>query len=169
MPISKAKRAAVAYHEAGHAVVAWRRDVKFKHVTIVPDDSLGMLFHGQSPKWFRPDIDSSPRINLRAESHIVVSFAGQLAEAKFLGKHPRFGMHSDNRQAVDMAFRLCGSEKTVNAYLRYLWSACEDSVSVYWRDIQAVAAALLEKKTLSYLDVARDGYGWGRGVARGVR
>jgi hypothetical protein len=51
-----------------------------------------------------------------------------------------------------MALLLFGSEKTTNAFLRYLWCATEDLVSSHWKSIQAVANALLKQKTLKYED-----------------
>jgi hypothetical protein len=130
---------ATAHHEAGHAVVAWRTGLKFKHVTIVPSeegDSLGHVLHASAPGWFRPDVELSGRVRLRIERHIVVGFAGQLAEAKFRGKHPSWGMESDDQNAIAMAFHLPGSKETVNAYLSYCWHASRDLVSASWRDIQ---------------------------------
>jgi hypothetical protein len=142
-----------AYHEAGHAVAAWNYGVRFKHVTIIAEeDSFGHLMHSP-PKWFHPDYDSSDRMAMRAQRYIIISFAGQLAQAKFRGKHPRWGMGSDNRNAVNMAFYMCGSEKTVDAYLRSCWSASNDLVNVRWREIKVVAKALLARNILKYEDV----------------
>jgi hypothetical protein len=63
-------------------------------------------------------------------------------------------MHSDNQKAVEMAFHLCGcSTKTVEAYLRCCWCQTQDLVNRRWREIEAVAAALLERETLTYDDV----------------
>jgi hypothetical protein len=123
---------ATAYHEAGHAVAAWQFCLKFKHVTIRSNaDSLGHMLHSV-PNWFRPDIESSDRVFLRAQRHIITSFAGQHAEAKFRGRPPRFGMESDNQNAVDMALRLCGSQETTQAYLRYCGLVGRDLVNVRW-------------------------------------
>jgi hypothetical protein len=146
---------ATAHHEAGHAVAAWHYGMRFKYVTIEADrenQSLGHLMH-QMPKWFHPDYDSSDRVVLRAQRHIIVSFAGQLAEQKFRGRKPRYGMQSDDRKAVDLAFYLCGSEDTVNAYLRFCWLASRDVVNVRWPEIKAVAQGLLSRQTLQYDDV----------------
>jgi hypothetical protein len=143
---------ATAHHEAGHAVAAWHYGMRFKYVTIEADhanQSLGHLMH-QMPKWFRPDGDASDRVVLRAQRHIIVCFAGQLAEQKFRGRKPRYGMHSDNQKAVDLAFYLCGSEDTVDAYLHYCWLASRDVVNVRWREIKAVAQGLLRRQTLRY-------------------
>jgi hypothetical protein len=146
---------ATAHHEAGHAVAAWRMYLPFKYVTIKPDaddGSLGHVLHDVHPKWFRPDDDLSDRVRLRLERHIITSFAGQIAETKFRGRRPRFGMHSDNQIAVDMAFRLGGSRETLEAYLKYCWCRSHDVVNGCWRQIEAMAAALLQKQTLGYED-----------------
>ena len=144
--------AATAYHEAGHAVAAWWFCLKYKHVTIRPNaDSLGHMLHSV-PNWFRPDIESSDRVFLRAQRHIITSFAGQLAEAKLRGRPPRFGMESDNQNAVDMALRFCGSRETTEAYLRYCWLMARDLVNERWPQIEALAAALMERETLNHLD-----------------
>ena len=142
-----------AHHEAGHAVASWWLGVKFKYVTGAPAaDSFGHL-KPRYPKWFQPDADSSDRVRLHIEQDIIIGFAGQLAQAKFRGERPRYGMHGDNRQAVDMASYRGGSTKTTEAYLRYCWCASEDLVSMRWREIQAVADALLERQTISYKEV----------------
>jgi hypothetical protein len=143
---------ATAYHEAGHAVIAWHFHLRFKHVTINPgSDSLGHVLLGH-PKWFRPDIASSDRIRIHAERHIIVDLAGQIAEEKFLGKRPRYGMQSDNQNAVGLAFRIGGSEETVDAYLKYCWCAARDCVNVRWKEIESVAAAVVDGETLNYDD-----------------
>lgn len=152
--IARQRIEAVAHHEAGHAVVAWAQELKFKRVAIEPeDDSLGYVAHGPLPKWFQPDLELSDRVRLRAERHIVMDFAEQLAEARFRERRPRYGMGADNQSALDMAFRLGGSAETVEAYLRYCWCRSNDLVIMRWREIVAVAAALVAHRTLSYDDV----------------
>jgi hypothetical protein len=152
---SLTRQLATAHHEAGHAVAAYFTGLKFRYVTIAPGkDSLGHLQHGRFPRWFRPDVVSSDRHRLYGERHIVVSFAGQLAEARFRGSRPRYGMHGDNQNAIEMAFHLCGSKKTAEAYLRYCWCLSDDRVDLRWREITALAAALIERETVSYIEVA---------------
>jgi hypothetical protein len=70
-----------------------------------------------------------------------------------MGRHPRWGMHGDDQKAVDMALHLCGgSVKTAEAYLKYCWCMSEELVDLHWGEIQALAAALLERKTIKYWD-----------------
>lgn len=148
---------ATAYHEAGHAVVAWRIGMKFRRVTIEPDGgSLGHMLHAKHPKWFNPEVEFSDRIRLRCESHIIVSYAGQLAQARFRGRRPRWGMESDNHWANEMASRLMsqqmirGSNETFVAFQKFCWQRSLDTVNERWLEIGELATALLERKTLSY-------------------
>ena len=144
----------VAYHEAGHAVIAWRNHIRFKHVTIVPveGESLGHVRNCGYPSWFRPDIELSDRIHMRVEHEILLDLAGQIAQAKFLGRRPRWGMESDDHSAVDMAYRLFDSPDTVDAYLKFCYERAKDLVNGQWPYIERLAQALLEKRTLDYED-----------------
>lgn len=143
-----------AYHEAGHAIAAWARGLRFRYVTIVPHDGrLGHIRHAY-PKWFRPDMEFDARHRNLGERHIIMSFAGQIAEAKFLGKRPRYGQRGDNEQAADLALALChGSPATVDAFLKYCWCSSADIVDIRWEYIQALAVALMQKRTMKYRDV----------------
>ena len=145
------KQRAVAYHEAGHAVASWHYGRRFKHVTIEVDgDSLGHVSYIR-PLYYSTGVVSD-RARLGLESEIIASFAGQIAEAKFREQRPRYGFHSDNQSAVDLAFHVCGSNETVNAYLKYCWCASTDIVNWRWREIIALADALLKTPTLKYSD-----------------
>ena len=145
---------ATAYHEAGHAVAQWRQYMRFKHVTIKPEgDSLGHVLSRQ-PRWLDPEGEVTGRKRLRVEREIIADFAGQLSEGKFRGRRPRFGMHSDNQAAVDLAFRFIrGSRDTVEAYLRYCFLSARDLVDANWRAVEVVAKALSERETMRFEDV----------------
>jgi hypothetical protein len=130
---------AAAHHEAGHAVVAWKLGIKFRHVTIKADhDSLGhVLFQRMT---------SNNRLQI--ERHIIIDFAGQLAEARFREKHPRYGMHDDNQRVVVRVYKFCISKEAAESFLRYSWFMSRDLVNLCWAEIQPVARALLERQTL---------------------
>jgi ATP-dependent Zn protease len=143
-----------AHHEAGHAIAAWYTGLKFRYVTFEPaKDSLGHMLHGKTPAWFHPDVDLSDRVRHRNECHIVVSLAGHIAESKFLGKHPRYGMESDDYHAIDMADYLDGSSKTRTAFLHYCWSQSDDLMVRFSRQVKAVAVSLLKHRKLGFADV----------------
>jgi ATP-dependent Zn protease len=136
---------ATAYHEAGHAVIAWRLDLKFRYATIKPCDD-GTLGH---VAFYRRRSDSRAKHTNR----IVEGYAGQIAEAIYRGRRPLFGMHSDNQQAVNLVNDLYGSQETCEAYLHFCFLRARDLVTSDFGKIKDVAAALLERETLSYQDV----------------
>jgi hypothetical protein len=145
---------ATAYHEAGHAVAAWWLDLPFKYVTINPDvGSLGHVMHNQAPKWFNPEIETGDRQRLRGERHIMAGFAGQIAEGKYRGRRPRYGMDSDNDSAVNMAMYFCGTTDTTEAFMHFCFLSSRDLTIKSWWAVKAVAKALLERMTLSRKEV----------------
>jgi hypothetical protein len=152
---------ATAHHEAGHAVAAWYLGLlKSKsnsiRLTIKADDAAGSLGHfvgDRIPKWYSPDSKMTDRIRLRAERHIVVSLAGQLAEARFLGEQPEFGSDGDNKNAAMFASHLFTSDEVIDAYLRFCWCRAKELVEVRWQAIEIVASRLLERETLSMDDL----------------
>ncbi len=145
----------IAYHEAGHAVVGWKSGLKVRRVTIEPDAedrTLGHVLYARA-RGFRPDIRLDDRARCRAERHIVCSFAGQLAHAKFLGRRG-WGMEQDDREAVGYGLYLrCTSTEAREAYLHYCFLTARDLVKTQWRGIQAVARALLQRSTLTGSEV----------------
>jgi ATP-dependent Zn protease len=140
-----------AYHESAHAVVAFFSHVSFRRVTIVPGaGTLGHVVLARLPKWFLHSRDEFPdRSRIFAERRIVIAFAGQIAEARLAGSLPRDGMHADNADAVDFASSVLGDPEIVEAFLHYCWVRTESLVKLRWREIESVAAALLENETLS--------------------
>ena len=66
---SKKQLEATAYHEAGHAVRAYRYDIKIKSVTIKPDeDSLGRITSDNLLKGLHPDIEITPHARDKMEN-----------------------------------------------------------------------------------------------------
>jgi hypothetical protein len=146
---------AIAHHEAGHAVARWCLGLRFRDASIIPNSDEGTLGHVLSchmPKWFDPESTISPRVRLRIEKEIISSFAGQIAQTKFLGRKPRYGMHADNEGAVDIATYVASGE-TLNAFLHFLFLRSRDLVHAKWREIECVAEALISGRRLMYKDL----------------
>ena len=152
-----------AYHEAGHAVAHERLRYarKLRKVTIIPDpneNSRGCVVHDKLPPSFDPwENEITPRDMAGIEDDAVCSFAGGIAEKRFAGRHDYAGASEDRQHAIDLASPLTGGpgDKVLNAYLRYLWVRAEGLVEsrLIWPEIEAVAKALLERKTLTRKEV----------------
>jgi hypothetical protein len=141
---------ATAYHEAGHAVVAWDQHVGLRRISIVPDrGSAGRVHH--APIWgrYNPEWDASPQVRLRGERLIRVSLAGMIAQRRF---NPRTVRHyhgaEDHAKAVDMIFRLAASDEHADAYMKLLEIETRIIVHQRWELIGAFAAELMIRRLM---------------------
>ena len=97
----------VAYHEAGHAVAAWRLGIALRRagVTIVPDrakGNLGSVSHVQFVNRNVPWRDSD-RDRIRAEKLAQLSLAGEIAQRRFSPRSVRrYHGESDRMSAIDL-------------------------------------------------------------------
>ena len=143
-------RAATAYHEAGHAVVAWRLGFKVRRVTITPgEDHDGFAEHDSPLRGIHLDIDNSDRARLRAEKAIMICLAGTLAQRRFAPRSVRLWQgESDRDLATDLALRINGSGEAATAFLAWLNLRTADLIEAAWDSVEALAGALLEHRTL---------------------
>ncbi len=141
-----------AIHEAGHAVAAFLLREKIKYVTIRPtQDSHGHMMH-HVVRFARNEMfDDSLRGRDRAERRIMTCFAGQIAQRKHAPRSRwRLGGSHDHEQAMELFFHIDPpDQKARELYLALLWRQTEYLVEQHWKEIEAVAAALLEEETLS--------------------
>jgi hypothetical protein len=146
-----------AIHEAGHAVASYFLHVRMKHVTIVPErDSLGHVRHRRVQFGRHGIFDDSLRGTDRAERHIIVCFAGQIAQRKYAPHSQwRIGGSMDQEQAMELFWHIASAdEKARNLQLQLLWRRTELLIELHWKDVRSVAAALLKRKTLDATQVA---------------
>jgi ATP-dependent Zn protease len=163
----------IAYHEAGHAVVAWALGIRFKHVSIIPSEKdVGRIVMHYSRRWLSGSI--LPGDRKFSENHIAILFAGREAEEKFTGKDASDGFGGDWMAInwnVDMLIDLRDHDlgvqmrpprkKNVDFLLpkEYFPLLTEQStkaerlVEKYWPEIVAVADALVDKECLDYRTV----------------
>ena len=152
--IAPHSRTAVAYHEAGHAVVAHAHHVRIRAITIRPqDDALGQVAV-KHPRWFLPELNSGAdrsRVVGYAIDVAVVVFAGPAAERLFTGRHNHLGADFDYQAVGQLAANLCGSERQRRAMLRWLRITADEVVALdHIREgIEAVAQALTERQRLT--------------------
>src|SRR5689334_15696863 len=84
-----------AYHEAGHAVLAWQLGLKFREVTIDPrEESLGHISY-VIPRWFTPANAGTDRVRLLTARYIIAAYAGGVAEDKLRARRSNWSRHSD--------------------------------------------------------------------------
>ena len=144
-------REEVAYHEAGHAVMAYFLGVRVLSASIQPEEGISeghVLFPGV-PTWV--ENNDSPRAYRWLEYSVRVAMAGPVAYRIHTGTHSEHAASSDSRQAVDLAYHACGSTRQVEAWLHWLHVVVEEYLSspMRWKAVEAVAAALLKHKRLS--------------------
>jgi hypothetical protein len=144
--------AAIAHHEAGHAVAAFflKLSIGRTGVSIIPDRTRQALgtSHVLSQLRERLDICVSPRTHVRIENLAVMCLAGDVAERKF---YPRrhFGGQKDQHEAVELLSYISGSNEIITARLKVAALQARGLVELRWQEIAAVAAALMENKTLT--------------------
>lgn len=154
-PLSESERRAIAFHEAGHAVIAWQLDLPIKTVSIVAGEDWGGRFvYRRDPlRGINLDCKVSDRAHRRVERVILAALAGPAAQnlaAPDSWSLQRDGHHfgrGDYDRINNLLFAL-GLSETVSAHLNYLQVDARARVKGYWSAIEKVAAALLEKGTL---------------------
>lgn len=142
------RRDAKAYHEAGHAVVAFFNRFRIDFATIRRSgDAEGMVML----KPGRLDLDSAtPVMRQKVERWIIVTLAGDIAQRKFAPRSSRqWQTTSDRAAAADLALSVCGSGESATAYLAWLQIVTRDIVDGRWPMIDRVARELLAKETIS--------------------
>lgn len=149
----------IAYHEAGHVVVAVLRRRRFRFVTIEPhEDKIYGGSLGRVEETHPLDIGSLPdyetrkhmRVKLRGE--IMFCLAGEPAVNIFTERQRRTGV-VDDWGAEIIAAVLCRTPEEKWQYLNRLTRRVEVMLRQNWPAVRAVAEALLEHRTLNYLKV----------------
>ena len=140
-----------AYHEAGHAAVAYELRVTIKKVTIEPEgDSLGHVLHqkllSDAVAW-----DNSKKYRWRMEKLVMVALAGYHAEKRFNPKGVRhYSSFQDRHESVNALSYFCGGTDEIEAYFKLLdlWAKGYLNRPWVWIGVERLAEALIEHGTL---------------------
>ncbi len=144
-----------AYHEAGHAVAAWKLGVRTKKLSIVPDAADGSLGSHQHSPYFTGinlEFDDSPRAQRRVENIAIVCCVGAHSQRRF---HPRgfrnYHAEADWHRAISLLSYLAGDNEVLEAYFKLIDLQAKKFVQsqANWCAIEGVAEALLERHALT--------------------
>src|SRR4051794_557029 len=103
---------ATAYHEAGHAVAAWRLRARLRTASIVPGDNYLGYFRNPSPRRLRGfEQDDSARGRWYAQRDILICMAGPIAESRFCPEARPNGIPGGTDQERIVAFALALDEE----------------------------------------------------------
>ena len=141
-----------AYHEAGHAVIAYHVGVKIQTVTIVPDgEYLGLCRHAKVIRGRYPEADDSDRTRLRMEKHGMIALGGPIAQRLYNPRSVRrYHASSDYRSVADVALRVSsGSTEQAEAWMTWLEIRTSDALRLRWVVVKALAEELMERRTVA--------------------
>jgi len=141
----------VAYHEAGHAVVARVLKCSFTAVSIEFEDG-GCVWMRSQFRRMRPDI-APVTLQLRDafEREFMACCAGRLAQERFMGHPPEgFEYEHDATVAEEMLQRVCSRSAERRAYHRYLVERTRSELSFppHWNAVHALAEKLMQHGVL---------------------
>jgi hypothetical protein len=145
----------IAYHEAAHAVFFFKFGLRHGLATIKPDRATQTLGHVKirRPKWMgiQPGTPlEEMRQRLRAEREILSLFAGRIAEARYAKRRINWGHEGDYHTIADFALSFISYDTDIHhAFLVYCEKVATAYVDAWWVYIQAVAEALVERRTLT--------------------
>jgi hypothetical protein len=157
---------AVAYHEAGHCVAAYKNRIPFTGrvvLSIIPTDEYrGLFVH----RCILPnlDIDNSDRSRLKMERYVKALLAGIEAERFYDESSIQIGEGfgnwdggADYHEAVETIDKFTSGPRETELYLELLRHQTENLVrsELNWICIQALADRLAESKTLSAVESKR--------------
>lgn len=139
-----------AYHEAGHAVMAYFLGVCIKKVTIVSGkDYLGRIVHGNVLKGRYWEFSS----NSRMEKNALIALAGDIAQ-RLHAPRSMGGASKDHDKAYDMATRVNTSPEAAVAWIKWLKIRARDILKVRWNLVDSVARELVKRNEVSRDQVA---------------
>jgi hypothetical protein len=171
-----------AYHEAGHAVMAYLQDVEFEYVTVEPNDTLEghvrfnldanlsreyKVFCIYNPGCFSPagygnslDVTVDPRIRFFAESQMLICAAGPAAELIYQKENVFKWKGSGLRDLIafsSYAESVTVTEDECSAYCEWMqervWALMH--IPSHQKAIRALAKALIKRGTINYSDAEK--------------
>ncbi len=137
-------REAIAYHEAGHAVISMKLGYKCLYVTIIPDgDRLGHVCCEAPLVGGHDD---------KIKHALKVLIAASLAESKHIGSQS-WGDADDRVRATNLALLATDHDtKRAEALINEMIGEARTLVEQHWPDIEALAERLVIKGRVNFLE-----------------
>jgi hypothetical protein len=154
------------YHEAGHAVVAYRLGIDVDYVSIIETDDHRRVDPAGYPATDDLGPEEAASERALAEDHITVSWAGTLAETRLAASSGMGGgsgheteavrvlTSSDLEEIVELGDRIATSHRAFDALIEWLRVRASDLLDRYWHEVDAVAMALSRRLELTGAEVA---------------
>lgn len=144
------KRERVAYHEAGHVIMAVALRVRFIRATIVPDQKDGSLGHVQVVFPNPDDCDDFEKLYRLCKRLGMVLLAGLVAESLVTGRRSWISAQDDLQQSTRLARRVVGDALAS----RWIQALMIETELFFDRPdqrllVEIIASALLAKRTMS--------------------
>ena len=152
------KRRETSLHESGHAIEAYLQNVQVRTVTIrwkFRGRDADYDSYGRTNLVWPDDGQFSPGQSLKA---CRIALAGRIAEQLGLGKRLVMRYDCSDLETIKTAallFNPLTSERTRDAWVRWLWFAVIDDIRLRWPKVEAVAKQLLKCETLSGADLSQ--------------
>jgi Peptidase family M41 len=136
-------REAIAYHEAGHAVVSMKLGYKCLYVTLIPDDSRLGHVCCEDPLIGRHDD--------KIKHALKVLLAARLAEGKHAGS-PTWGDADDRVKATNLALLATDRDtERAETLVNEMIQETRKLVERHWPEIEALAKRLLIERQVNFL------------------
>jgi hypothetical protein len=158
---ARADERAVAYHEAGHCVAAYRLRIRFtgrKALTIIPTETYSGRFIHHCILKNDVEWNASDHNRLRMERSVQALLAGVEAQRRYdettISHEDGFGNWDggpDYHEAVNQVSYFTSGSKERELYIELLRFRAQNLVQLdfNWKCICAIADALMQKKVLS--------------------
>ena len=130
----------VAHHEAGHAVIAFKLELKVRSVSIAATGGITKITWGRTC----------------TENRILATLAGPHAQRRYAPRshwrsrsHTGFDSGYDFDNVTTLIYDTHGKGKVAEAYWRYVEAHVEQLLEQHWESIKLLAEALLRRETLT--------------------
>ena len=142
----------IAYHEAGHAVIARVLRCSFTAVSIELEDG-GCVWMRSQFRRMRPDIaPTTAQLRDAFEREYMACCAGRLAQERYMGRRAEgFEYEHDAKSAEEMLQRVSSRLAERKAYHRYLIERTRSELHfpLHWNAVHALAHALVQRGALT--------------------